>query len=423
MRLVLTLLLFAGSLQAADDYRTHLALSREAQAAYERRDYPAARKAIQGALELRPDSPRYLQSLAGLSARVGDTDAALAALRRLAALGVSRPVERDPDLATLQGTPPFLKILQQFSENRSPQGEAEVFAELPGRLGIFEGIAFRPKTSDLFLSDVYHRCVWRRDSEGRIARFTAPDETLFGMFGLVVDETRNALWVAMTALPEMQDYTEEMKGHAALAEFNLATSELRRVIPLPGDSQEHGLGDIVLAKNGTLYLSDSKAPIIWELAPGEEELFKFVESPLFSSLQGMVIVDRTLIVADYDNGLFAVDLARDGAVRALGRPQNTTLVGIDGLTLLPDGIAATQNGVDPQRVLRLRLAPDQQSIADVTVLAAAQPGMTDLALVASINDRPTYIAGSGWDDYAPAVLTDRQPRPRTVRIFQATVPP
>ena len=154
-------------------------------------------------------------------------------------------IERDPDLASLQGTPEFARILHEFAAKRAPQGEAEIVAELPGRTGIIEGIAFRERTGDLFLSDVHHRCIWRRDREGRVARFTAEDEELLGIFGIAIDEPRNTLWAAMSAVPEMAGYTPEMKGYAALAEFNLATSELRRVIPVPVDGREHGLGDLV----------------------------------------------------------------------------------------------------------------------------------------------------------------------------------
>ena len=56
----------------------------------------------------------------------------------------------------------------------------------------------------------------------------------------------------MSAVPEMSGYTPEMKGQAALAEFNLATSELRRVIPVPPDGRDHGLGDLCVAPDGTV---------------------------------------------------------------------------------------------------------------------------------------------------------------------------
>jgi len=420
MRLLLVSILTIAPLLAADSGgKTHRDFRLEAEAAYKRKEFAEAREAFAHALELRPDSPRYLHNLAALSTLTGDTAGALRYLQRLADLGVAPAVERDPDLAALQGTPEFARILHRFAENRSPQGEAEVIAELPGRTGIIEGIAFRERTGDLFLSDVHHRCIWRRDRDGRIGRFSAEDEDLYGMFGMVIDEIRNTLWVAMTALPEMSGFTSELKGEAALAEFNLATSELRRVIPVPGDGRDHGLGDLLLAPDGTIFCTDSLAPVVWKLSPGEEEMEKVVDSPVFSSLQGLVLEQRTLLVADYSNGLFTVDLAT-GNITALPPPKNATLLGIDGLVAVPGGIVAIQNGGDPQRVIRVALSPGMDAVLGVTVLAVALPNLKDLSLVTLANGRPTFIAGAGWDGFDPAKA--KEPAAHVVRIFQVSLP-
>jgi hypothetical protein len=404
---------------AQREEKSHLDYRAEADAAYHRRNYAAALEAAAAALQLRPDSPRYLHNLAALSALTGDEAAAMGYLRRLAALGVAVPVERDPDFATLQGKPAFLQVLQSFAAHREPRGEAEVVAELPGRTGILEGIAFRGRTGDVFFGDVHHRCIWRRDRTGQVTRFTAEDDELLGVFGLALDEPRNRLWAAMTAIPEMAGFTPELKGRAALAEFNLATSELIQVVPIPNDGRDNGLGDLLVAPDGTVYATDSLAPVIWQLAPGAEEVEKVVDSPLFASLQGLVLSERTLLVADFSNGLFAVDLPT-GNITALVPPRNTTLLGIDGIVAVPGGIVAVQNGVEPQRVLRIGLSPDLQSVTDVTVLAAALPHLGDLALITLINDRPTFIAGAGWDGFDPARA--RQPAAHTVRVFQVNLP-
>ena len=420
MRWLLVSTLALSSLCAAERAeKTHRDHRDEATAAYQRKDYIAAMEATLAALDLRPDSPRYLYNLAALAALTNDPATALDSLQKLAALGVVMPVERNPDFGKLQGTPAFLRVLQQFAANREPRGEAEMVAELPGRTGIIEGIAFRSRTGDLFLGDVHHRCIWRRDRTGQITRFTAEDEELFGIFGLALDEPRKTLWAAMTALPEMAGYDPEMKGAAALAEFNLETSELRRVIPVPADGRDHGLGDVLVAPDGTIYATDSKAPIVWQLAPGAEDFQIVVESPLFGSLQGMVLSQRTLIVADYSNGLFAIDLPT-GNMTALAPPKNTTLLGLDGLVAAPGGIVATQNGVEPQRVIRIGLNGELDGITDVTVLAAGLPNLTDLTLITLINDRPTFIAGAGWDGFDPA--KGKQPPAHTVRIVQVPLP-
>lgn len=415
-----TLLGFTGLPAAEPRAKSHLAFRQETLAAYQRKDYAAARAALLAALELRPDSPRYLHHLAAVSALAGDEKSALEYLRKLAALGVATAVERDADFARLQGKPEFNRVLQQLAANREPRGAAEVFAELPGRTGIIEGLAWRPRTDELFLSDVHHRCIWRRDRDGRITRYTEEgDEELLGIFGLALDEERNSLWAAMAALPEMSGFTAELKGRAALAEINLATSAVRRVIPVPGDGRDHGLGDVLVAPDGTVYATDSLAPIIWQLVPGEAELVKLVESPDFVSLQGLVLAGRTLIVADYANGLFAIDV-KEGSVRALHPPPNATLLGLDGLLAVAGGILAVQNGVTPQRALRIGLSADRQTITEVKVLAAALPHFHDLTLVSAVAGRPAVIAGAGWD--AAEAAKGKTPAAHTVRIFHLDLP-
>ena len=419
MRLSAAFLLLLTPLSGQGTRNDHAELRAEAAAAYERKDYAAAKEALLEAANLRPNSPPYLQQLAGISALLGDRHTALERLRQIASLGIAPRVERDPDLATLLGTPEFMRMLHTFDANRAPQGEAELVGEMPSHTGIIEGIVFRPRTGDLFLGDVHYRCIWRRDRDGRTVRYTLEDDALFGIFGIAIDETRKTLWAAMTAVPEMSGFTSEMNGYAALAQFDLGTSDLRRIVPVPDDGDEHRLSDLTVGPDGTVYATDSRSPIIWMLAPDAEEMQKVAESPLFGSLQGIVIERRTLLVADYMNGLFAVSLAT-GNITALTPPKNTTLFGLDGLTAIPGGVFAVQNGVEPQRVVRVMFSPGFDAITSVKVIAASLPEFRDLSLIATINDRPTVVAGAGWESLPRG--KSGPPSAHTVSIFQLTLP-
>ena len=400
---------------------SHTSLRRTAEAAYQRQDFAAARDAYAAALALRPDSPRYLHHLAATQALTDRSDDALATLQRLTALGVAPAVERDSAFASLQGSRAFNAIRTALAANREPQGSADLLVELPGRIGIIEGIAFRDRTGDLFLGDVHQRCIWRRDRDGRVTRYSAETEELFGVFGLALDETRQTLWAATSAVPEMSGFTPEQKGRAALAAFSLLTGELLRVIDVPSDGRDHVLGDLIVAPDGTIYATDSTAPIIWRYLPGGEEMDKLVEYPDFVSLQGLVLTNRTLIAADFANGLFAIDLSESApVVRAFTPPPNATLVGLDGLAPAPDGLFAVQNGVSPQRLIRVGLSSDLTALTSVTVLAAAFPHLDDLALVTLVNGRPTFIANAGWENFDAA--KSAHPPAHSVRIFQATPP-
>src|SRR5688572_3064003 len=80
---------------------------------------------------------------------------------------------------------------------------AEAAFALPDMRGLIEGIAFRPKTGAYYFGDVHLRCVWQRAEDGRVTRFSPPDDRLLGVFRLAIDEARGALWVSMGALEQM----------------------------------------------------------------------------------------------------------------------------------------------------------------------------------------------------------------------------
>jgi tetratricopeptide (TPR) repeat protein len=273
---VFVLLSLVLSLALAAAPKTHRDLRAEGDAAYQRKDYAAAHDAYTAALALQPDSPRYLHKLAAICTLAGNKKEALETLRRLTSLGVVTAVANDPDFSGLRGTPEFADILRALEANRVPRGTTDSIAELTAQTGIIEGLAWRERTGDLFLGDVHQRCIWRRDRAGMVTRFTVEDEELLGVFGLAIDEKRGALWAATSALPEMSGFTAAHKGQAALAEFDLATGDLRRVLAVPADGRDHVLGDLLLAPDGTLYLTDSTAPVVWQFAPGDDVLTKLV---------------------------------------------------------------------------------------------------------------------------------------------------
>ena len=75
-----------------------------------------------------------------------------------------------------------------------------------------------------------------------------------------------------------------------------------------------------------------------------------------------------------------------------------------------------QNGVAPQRVVRLTLTPDATRVTAFAVLAAALPDFDDLTLLARTPDGPVVIAQSGWSAFDRAKTPPAAPR--TTRLFR-----
>lgn len=396
----------------------HRQLVRAATEALRTGDSHTARTHLERAAQLAPDYPRVHLLLARLHASAGQMDAAFAALQVLAGMGLAFAIENDPALAPLRADPRFARVGASFAANSQPLAAAdETTWNVTGLDGIIEGLAIHPTTLEAFFSDVRHRRIWYRDTGGPAAvmkEFSAETDGLLGVFALKFSADGRTLWASTSALPEMTGYVEADKGRAFLAAYDVATRSLRRTYALPADGREHVLGDFVLGTDGSVFVSDSTAPIIWRLAPGGTALEKWLEHGEFVSLQGLAFSaeSRSLIVADYASGLWRIDpVTREPTL--LKAPAGSTLFGIDGLYAAPGGLVAVQNGVNPQRVLRLGLGTTGD-VQSVRVLARGHPAMTDAALGQVSNGRFDFIGNSGWTLFADPQAT---PGARTVTVL------
>ncbi|MBE2213008.1 MAG: hypothetical protein IAE82_03985 [Opitutaceae bacterium] len=390
-------------------------LAREASAQALAAD-PAARVAkFSEAVALMPEHPRYLLGLAAAQTAAGHSELAVQALNRIADLGNVVDLAALEPLAALRERNDFRAVVARMAALRGPVGAGEVAFALPDMRGLIEGLAWREKTGECFFGDVHRRAIWRRTADGAVTRFDAGagDDRLLGVFGIETDEARGALWAATSALPEMRGFTAELKGRAGVAEFDLETGALRRVILVPADGGEYLLGDLLVADDGSILATDSVAPVLWRLAPGADALERWAESPEFLSLQGLAFSPDGLavIVAAYGNGLLRVDRATREVVR-LPAPAGATLLGVDGLERATDGaLIAVQNGIDPARVVRVDLDPAARAIRALTVLEAAHAeALADPTLVCRAGDDLLVIGDAGWRFFEGGQAAEAAPR-------------
>ena len=396
----------------------HRTLLAEAAAAQKAGDLIRLVGKLEEARAIRPDYPRGLLMLArGYVANHREADA-MAILRELAAMGMSLHLEEDKVLACLQAQAGFAELQQAFRANGAPHGRIEREFRLPEQSGIIEGLG-RDAHGNWYFGDVRQRGLWRREPEGTLQRFSNPEDRLLGVFGLRVNDAAGVIWAGTAATPEMEGYAAADKGHSALVCFDLATGRVRQTYPVPADSRDHLLGDVYLAADGSVFATDSNAPIVWRLAPGADRLERWLESEDFVNLQGMTASadGHSLIVADYLSGLWQVSLA-DKSHRLLPAPSGTTLFGIDGLYAVPGGLVATQNGTDPLRVIHLTLDQAGQP-TQLRVLASGQANANDISLGTVAGDRLFFVGNSGWALFESPTV---KPAPRSVHIIEVRIP-
>jgi len=396
----------------------HAYLLREATEAEKAGDQATALAKLEEAAQLRPDYPRIQLNLARTYAALERPADALAALHRLADMGLRLNVAADPAFAALKDSPDFKTVSNRLTKGPAATATAEAAVTLPGVTGIIESCLPDPVTQAWYFGDVRNRCVWQRDARtGSLRKFTADEDALDGVFKIALSPDRKILWAVTATVSAMTGDDAENGKRSALVSIDFATGRVISRFSATGKGIKHLLGDFVIADDGTIYATDSIFQAIWRLPPDGKDLEVWLESDQFQNLQGLAFSadGSELYVADYANGIWRIDVASK-VPALLTAPANATFFGIDGLYAIPGGLLAVQNGVSPQRVLRVE--PTDSGPSATRIVASGAPAMTDLSLGEVSNGRFHFVGNSGWALFDPTPATP--PPARTVTIYSTT---
>lgn len=375
---------------------------------------------LREALKHRPNHPGLTYRLAAASAKASRADDAIKALADYAAMGLILNLD-NPNFAAVANDPRLAAIRAQVAENAKPKGSAAVAATIAEPQLIGEGLAFDEATGRFFVGSVHKRKIIAVANGAASDFVSSARYGLFGVFGLRISD--GSLWAASSALPQVDGLAAGEKG-AGLFEFDLATAALKRKALVATDGKEHVIGDLVIAPSGDVYASDSVAPVIYRLRPGQSTLEEAARSDTFHSLQGLALSadSKKLAVADYSSGIHIVDLA-SGKPALLATPAHTTLLGLDAVLRHGRDLIAVQNGINPQRIVRLRMNPTWSMIEGLDVIAANLPDMDEPTLAVIAGGDLLVIGNGQWsafDDDGKA-KPDAQFAP--TRVLRLPLPP
>jgi hypothetical protein len=176
------------------------------------------------------------------------------------------------------------------------------------------------------------------------------------------------------------------------------------------------------AEDGTLYVADGAAPIVYRWQPGDERPQPLVANPVFTSLRGIALSsdERRIYVADYELGVFFFELDDQRRGYAIGIPDGLNLGGIDGLYAWDGHLVAIQNGVTPQRVLRLKLDESGTRVANIATIAKALPEFDNPTWGTVAGDNLLFLAASHWHRVGPNGRPVNPPLP-DVPVLRAAI--
>jgi sugar lactone lactonase YvrE len=391
--------MLAAVMTAADSASAARAAWGSAIRASRARDTITMRREIERAATLWPTQQAYVWNLAVIAAAQGDTGALKAALAHYAGLGLGRDLATEKAFAPFRAAPWFDSLRSKHDANRAAIARSTVRAVLPDSTTWPEGVDFDPRTGRYYVGSIRQRTIvevapsaaarelWPRGQEG-----------IGAVMGVRVDTSRNVIWATLTGVPQMSGFVAADTGIAALVQVRISDGAiLRRWDLQPG---RHVLGDLAVAPDGAVYMSDSQDPVLYRLRSATDTL-EALRHPLFRSLQGIAIPTHgdAIYVADYSHGLLRVDFSTGSVTRVADAPNSTTL-GCDGIVWYEGSILAVQNGVAPARIMRLRLDPIGERIVSAEVLDR-NAGIADEPTIGTlVGDEFVYVANSQWEKYS-----------------------
>lgn len=369
--------------------------------AYAAEDHKAWVTALENLHRLRPFNYDFMRQLVMGYALTGKTSEAFNMMLRMQQQGLAADWDRVEEVESLRSYPLYSHLRDLMKSAAEPAGQTSEVLTISADYPMPEALAFDARTGRIFVGTIRDGLILVRDeNDTEFSTFAEPEGTpgLRAVFDLLVDEARGHLWVATGTTGQYRDARRSDFGRTALIKLDLETGEKLgefRVLP---DGQPHMLGALVQAADGTIYAADGAAPQIYRLQPGDERPQPFTGTPAFTGLRGIALSEdeKRLYVADYDLGLFFFNLDENRAGFALGIPETLNLGGIDGLYQWGGHLVAIQNGVTPQRVLRLKLDDSGTRVASIATMAKALPSFDNPTFGTVAGDDLLFMAASHW---------------------------
>ena len=380
-------------------------------------DLVGARALFAEADSLIPNHPGLTLMRAQVAMADEDPVEAVTMLRNYAAAGLALSPAAAERYAGLGETPGYFDAMAQIEANRAPVGAERTVrvAEITGS-ALVESVARDEARGRWLVSQVRGLTIVALSDDGATSPFLDASEGVAGVLGLAVDNARGILWAAASPVPPAAYGATEPLPGPELLKIELASGRIAARYAGPVDDREHSFGDVALGVDGSVFVADSSSGEIYQLRPGAGSLELLLPSGTLRSPQGMVMTPdgQALIAADYSSGLYRVNLASGTAAR-LPAPESSSLIGIDGLVAGQDAIYALQNGVAPQRVLRLTPSADWSSLTDARPIAANLADIEEPTTGVIHDDDLVYVSRSQWRAFgAEGAPTTDTPTPTVV---------
>jgi hypothetical protein len=362
------------------------------------------------------EAPNSLLEVARADVQVGDLDAAVHELQQFVSMGQSTEVlAKSADFSALLKNVNFARIQSGMEANRSPVSLGSTVFLLADAGLLAEDVDYDPRSKRFFITSVREKKIVSTEAGGTSTEFAkAPDN--WPMLAIKVDASRGAVWATEVALQGFSGVPESDWGRSAVVCYELKSGKLLRRIEGPRPS---GLGDMVLAANGDVIVSDGTAGGVYRVAANGATLERLDDGDFISPQTPAMHPDgKHIFVPDYLRGIGVLEIATK-QVRWLSMGGRFALNGTDGLYFDRGRLIAVQNGTSPERIVAFTLDPSLTRIESETIIERSTETLGDPTHGVVINNDFYYIANSGWDAVDDNGNLKAGAKPSVPRIMRA----
>ena len=382
----------SGEAQTDSTWREHERALQEARKADDTVAYRAQLNAIYRVLGA---TPRIANRFAALALQTNDTADASRWLSTIAAMGAELDTALLARYRTIAGPRSLSSLRASSAVATRDAGSPQLSFRLPDVDMISEDIAYDAGSARFLVSSVRHGGIYAASASNRATVVVKPGaDGSWGMFALGV--ARDAFWTTTAAMSMTARYTPGDSGKSALLKYDLRSGKLRGRYVAP-DSGAHALGDLVVGSNGAVYVSDGIGGGVYVLDPGRDSLRVLVQPGVLVSPQTPALSSdgATLFVPDYAIGIAAVSVAT-GKFTWVTHSDSLALTGIDGMYRLGRDLIVVQNGLEPNRIMRLTLDAPMRGVVSAAALARG-PLARSLTHATIAGGWLYFISKSGWE--------------------------
>lgn len=266
-----------------------------------------------------------------------------------------------------------------------------------------EGITFDPVEQNFYISSILKNKIIRVSGDGQNDFIPNNKDGFMGGVGLHVDAQRRILWACSGNI--IGNYFR-----TGVFAYDLRSGKLIKKIIYPLDTLKIFFNDLVIDKNGDVYITDTFGQCIWKLGLPDEKPLKIPLDGTIEYPNGIVISgDNNRLFVATTNGLCKVDLY-NGKVSLLQMPDGAvSSKRLDGIAMYKNSIIGVQNRIGESRIARYYLNDDSDRIERIEVLDEGNKYFDIPTTLTIVKDELYVIANSQLDNLDQEKLIIKQP--------------